>query len=52
MAAKHGIEVGKTHISDLVYVDDATFFADSMTAAITSPLSFSAAAATFGPWVS
>jgi len=36
MPAKPGIEVGKTHFSDLVYTNDSMLFVESMTDAITS----------------
>ena len=48
MTAKPGIEVGRDHLSDLVYPDDTAFLLKSITDAITSLSSFSDMASVLG----
>jgi len=54
MASKPGIEVGRTHFSDLVYADDTAFLLESANdaASATSLSSFNATASTLGLRVS
>jgi len=48
MTAKPAIEVGRDHLSDLVYADDTAFLLKSTTDATTSLSSFSETASVFG----
>jgi len=47
MTSRPGITMGQRHFTDLVYVDDTTFFVDSPTQASSCLSSFSEAAAVF-----
>ena len=48
MSAKPGIEVGRDHLTDLVYADDTAFLLKSTADAITSLSNFSETACTLG----
>jgi len=52
MPSKPGIEVGRSHFSDLVYADDTAFLLESANDAATSLSSFNATASTLGLRVS
>jgi len=52
MTAKPGIEVGRDHLSDLVYADDTAFLLKSTTDAITSLSGFSETASVLGLQIS